>query len=542
MKKLTCFCLIFLILLTTACGRNASSAPAECPVSHTEQSFADVSAEGSSQVLEESESQAEPSDADASIDTSVDMSTEESTRPSEESEPQPEEFTQPPEESTPEPDPDPADPPESSTVACPSVNGALHVEGTRLVDQTGTPVQLRGVSTHGLAWFPDYVNLNCFRQLRQEWNVNVVRLAMYTAEYGGYCSGGDREALKALVDQGVRFAAEADMYVIIDWHILSDNNPNLHREEARAFFRELSARYAGLDHVIYEICNEPNGGTTWQDVKTYAVDIIGEIRKNDPDAVILVGTPNWSQYVDLAAADPIRGYENLMYTLHFYAATHKDDLRNRLVKAVNSGLPVFVSEYGICDASGNGALDIGQANTWIDLLDQYGISHIAWNLSNKDESSSILRPNCGKTAGFTAEDLSACGQWLYRMLTGTTPLDPPREEADHTDGSQDPAEPPQNTTESSTDSLGITLTVVNAWNADHAAYRQYDLTLKNTSGADLNGWTVTLPFQESFHLSNSWNGVFSVQGTDLVITSVEYNGTIPAGGTVTDIGFIICIP
>lgn len=309
---------------------------------------------------------------------------------------------------------------EQPSVACPSINGALCVEGSKLVDQTGTPIQLRGISTHGIAWFPDYINLACFQQLRHEWNVNVVRLAMYTAEYGGYCSGGDQEALRALVDQGVRFAAEADLYVIIDWHILSDGDPNLHRDEALAFFSDMSARCAGMDHVIYEICNEPNGGTTWQDVKTYALEVIGAIRQNDPDAVILVGTPNWSQYVDQAAADPITEYDNLMYTLHFYAATHKDDLRNRMRAAVDSGLPVFVSEYGICDASGSGLVDIEQADLWADLLDQYRISYVAWNLSNKDESSAVLRPECGLTSGFSADDLSSSGQWLYRRLTDTT--------------------------------------------------------------------------------------------------------------------------
>ena len=353
MKKITFFCIAFLLLFTTACGKKESQPaptkqPSKQPTEQTEQS-------GSQ--------------------------------------------------------------PEQSSIACPSVSGALHVEGTKLVDKNGTPVQLRGISSHGLAWFPGYINMECFRQLRQEWNVNVFRLAMYTAEYGGYCSGGDREALKTLVDQGVHFASEADMYVIIDWHILSDNNPNMHRDEAITFFREMSARYAGMEHVIYEICNEPNGGTGWQDVKSYASEVIREIRQNDSDAVILVGTPNWSQFVDLAAADPISGYDNLMYTLHFYAATHKDDLRNRLKAAVDNGLPVFVSEYGICDASGNGFIDIEQANVWIDLLDQYSISYVAWNLSNKNEASSILRPECNKVSGFTAEDLSACGQWLYQRMT-----------------------------------------------------------------------------------------------------------------------------
>lgn len=300
--------------------------------------------------------------------------------------------------------------------ACPSVNGALRVDSAQLVDKNGHPVQLRGISTHGLAWFPDYVNEDCFRQLREDWQANVIRLAMYTAEYGGYCTGGDREALKKLIHDGVSFAERQDLYAIIDWHILSDSNPNMYLEEAKAFFGEMAEKYAESDHVLYEICNEPNGGTSWGEIKAYAEQVISVIRAQDEDAVILVGTPNWSQYIDQAAADPIASYENIMYTLHFYAATHTDDLRGKLIGSVESGLPVFVSEYGICDAGGNGAIDTAQADLWIETLDKYGISYIAWNLSNKDETSAMLKSGCGKTSGFTQEDLSESGRWVYRML------------------------------------------------------------------------------------------------------------------------------
>lgn len=304
----------------------------------------------------------------------------------------------------------------SPGLACPSVNGTLHVDGTQLVDKNGHPVQLRGISTHGLAWFPDYVNEDCFRQLHEEWQANVIRLAMYTAEYGGYCTGGDREALKKLIHDGVSFAERQDMYAVIDWHILSDSNPNTYLEDAKAFFGEMAGKYAESDHVLYEICNEPNGSTSWGEIKAYAEQVISVIRAQDEDAVILVGTPNWSQYIDQAAADPIASYENIMYTLHFYAATHTDDLRGKLIGAVESGLPVFVSEYGICDASGNGAIDTAQADLWVETLDKYGISYIAWNLSNKEETSAMLKSGCGKTSGFTQEDLSESGKWVYEML------------------------------------------------------------------------------------------------------------------------------
>lgn len=295
--------------------------------------------------------------------------------------------------------------------------GRLHVKGTKLVDKKGHEVQLRGVSTHGLSWYPQYVNDKCFAQLHDKWGANVVRLAMYTEEYNGYCSGDakNRSDLKKRIKKGVRLAKKHKMYVIVDWHILSDGNPNSHKKEAKAFFREMSREFKGYNNVIYEICNEPNNGTSWKEIKSYARSVISTIRKNDKKAVIVVGTPTWSQDVDQAAADPIKG-DNIMYALHFYAATHKTDLRNKMTAAINKGLPVFVTEYGICDASGNGAIDKKEADRWIQTMDEYGVSYIAWNLSNKQESSSIIKSSCSKVSGFKKSDLSDEGKWLYSML------------------------------------------------------------------------------------------------------------------------------
>ena len=276
-------------------------------------------------------------------------------------------------------------------------------------------MQLRGFSTHGLAWFPQFVNAACFSELA-DWGASLARLALYADENGGWCTDGDREILRTRIDDGVSFAKDADMYVIIDWHVLHDLNPNAHLSEAKDFWDEMSKRYAAFEHVIYEICNEPNGETTWADVKSYANAVIPVIRANDPHAVILVGTPTWSQDIDKAAADPLQDFENVMYTLHFYAATHKDDLRQRLRSVLEAGLPVFVSEYGICDASGNGAIDADSAQAWMDLLDEHGISSACWNLSNKDETSSFISSTCEKTSSFDDADLTESGKWLRTFL------------------------------------------------------------------------------------------------------------------------------
>ena len=290
-------------------------------------------------------------------------------------------------------------------------HGALHVENGKLTDADGNTVQLYGMSTHGIAWFPQYINYDSFRTLRDDWNTNCIRLAMYTAEYGGYCAGGDKEQLKQLVRDGVSYATELGMYVIVDWHILSDCDPNQNKDEAIAFFREMSEAFADNDNVLYEICNEPNSGTSWDSIKSYAEEVIPVIREQKPDAVILVGTPTWSQEIDKAAASPLT-FDNVMYTLHFYAGTHKDDLRNRLETCAQDNLPVFVSEFGMCDASGNGANDFDSTTKWLDLLNKYQISFCCWNLANKDESSSVFKAASTALSDWTDEDFNESGRWI----------------------------------------------------------------------------------------------------------------------------------
>jgi len=413
-------------------------------------------------------------------------------------------------------------------IARPSTAGSLQVIGTQLCDEEGNAIQLRGISLHGLAWYGQYVNEEAFQTLAG-WGCNVVRLPLYTAEYGGWCTDGDHDELLALLDKGVEAAAACDMYVIVDWHVLQDQDPNVNIDEAIAFFDEASARYAGYGNVIYEICNEPNGSVTWADVKSYAEEVIPHIRANDVDALIIVGTPTWSQDVDAAAADPIEDQQNIMYALHFYAATHKDDLRAKLVAAHEAGLPVIVSEFGICDASGSGAIDEESAQEWIDLLDGYDMSYLMWNLSNKDESSSILLPGCAKTGGFGEDDLSEAGWWIYELLRG-----------EKTDQASEPVaqeETPASVAASGGIEASVELT--NSWSQDGATCYQYAVVITNPQGAAVNGWSVQVSFDGEPTLRDSWNGTFEIDGSVMTITSADYNASIGAEGSLTDVGFIV---
>lgn len=284
---------------------------------------------------------------------------------------------------------------------------ALKVKGTNIVNAKGKKVTLKGVSTHGIAWFPQYVNKDCFRSFKKM-GANTIRLAFYSDPASGYST-----ANYSVVEKGIEAATDLGMYVIVDWHILSDGNPNTYSSNARKFFEHFASKYKNNTNILYEICNEPNGNVMWaSDIKPYAERIIPVIRKYNKKAIVIVGTPTWSQDVDIVSRMPLEGYSNIMYSFHFYAATHKDSLREKLNTAIKNGLPVIVSEFSICDASGNGNIDKSEGKRWMKYLKKHKIGRIAWSACNKNESASLIKSTCNLTGGFKKSDLSVTGKWI----------------------------------------------------------------------------------------------------------------------------------
>lgn len=288
--------------------------------------------------------------------------------------------------------------------------GRLQVKGTQIVSDKGKKVQLKGVSTHGIAWFPQYVNKSSFASMKRM-GVNTIRLAFYSDPAAGYDAG-----LYKKVEEGIQAATGLGMYVVLDWHILSDGNPKIYEKNARKFFTYFSRKYGKQKNILYEICNEPNGNVTWaKDIKPYARRIIKKIRKYDKKNIIIAGSSTWSQDVDQTAKSPLKG-KNIAYSLHFYAATHKEDLQQKLKTAYKAGLPILVTEFSICDASGNGAIDKSSGKKWIKLLKKYKIGFIAWSLCNKQESASLIKASCSKTGNFKKSDLSKTGKWILAQM------------------------------------------------------------------------------------------------------------------------------
>jgi len=288
-----------------------------------------------------------------------------------------------------------------------SYNGQLKVDGVNIVNQYGDKIRLKGISSHGLQWFNYLVNDDNIKVLKS-WGSNVFRLAMYTKE-NGYI---DNKSIYDDLIKDIDMVIDNDMYVIVDWHILSDNNPNDYKDEAKEFFEKISEKYKNIPNIIYEICNEPNGNTNWNDIKMYADEVISVIRKNS-DNIIIVGTPTWSQDVDSVIDNKIND-DNTMYALHFYSGTHKENIRDKAKKALDNNVPIFISEFGVSDASGNGGVYLDESDKWFSFIDENNLSYVNWSLSDKNESSALLLPN---NKEISDNSLSESGKYIKSILT-----------------------------------------------------------------------------------------------------------------------------
>ncbi|GAA2883014.1 endoglucanase [Actinoplanes cyaneus] len=299
-----------------------------------------------------------------------------------------------------------------------AINGQLKVCGTNLCNAAGKKIQLRGVSSHGIHWFPSCYTGSALDALATDWNADLFRIAMYVQE-GGYESDptGMTSKVNSLVDQ----AEARGMYALIDFHLLNPGDPNYNLARAKEFFAKVAARNATKKNVIYEIANEPNG-VSWASIKSYAEQVIPVIRANDPDGIVIVGTRGWSSLgvsegssSAEIVSNPVNA-SNIMYAFHFYAASHKDNYRAEVSKAAAS-LPLFVTEFGTVSASGDGAVDTASTNTWLDLLDRLKISYANWNFADKSEGSSILKPGACAAGTFSGTGgLTESGQLIRSRI------------------------------------------------------------------------------------------------------------------------------
>jgi aryl-phospho-beta-D-glucosidase BglC (GH1 family) len=254
-------------------------------------------------------------------------------------------------------------------------------------------------------------NASVVKWLKEDWKTTIVRVALGADESGSYLE--DPEGNVSRIETVVDAAIANELYVIIDFH---SHHAEDKKAEAIAFFERIAQKYGGYNNVIYEIYNEPLQ-ISWSNViKPYAQNVISAIRSIDPDNLIIVGTPTWSQDVDVASMDPVMG-TNIAYALHFYAGTHGQNLRDKALTALKNGIALMVTEWGSVNADGDGAVDEASSNEWMSFIKEHKLTHLNWTVSDKDEGASIINPGVNPTGGWKSSDLTTSGTFVKSVIS-----------------------------------------------------------------------------------------------------------------------------
>jgi len=292
-------------------------------------------------------------------------------------------------------------------------NGALKVVDGKILNSKNIQPQLRGVSLSWSIWEgKKYYNQDVVNWLLSDFNISLLRVSMAVQPDGGYLQNPVEQ--EELVTRTIDAAVKKNLYVLIDWH---DHHANEHLDQSKMFFAKMAKRYAGKPNIIYEIFNEPEK-ITWQAVKDYAVQVIAEIRKYDTENIIVVGSPHWDQDIDVAAKDSIKGFSNIAYSFHFYASepSHQEILMKRADEAISSGLPVFVTEWGVGEANGNGKFDIEKTDKWFSWMEKNKLSWANWNITDKKETTALLVPGASPKGKWKPEMLTPAGKYIKKQL------------------------------------------------------------------------------------------------------------------------------
>nr|ACO55952.1 beta-1,4-endoglucanase [Heterodera avenae]AFQ55438.1 beta-1,4-endoglucanase 1a [Heterodera avenae] len=402
----------------------------------------------------------------------------------------------------------------NSLTAVPPPYGQLSVSGTKLVGSNGQQVQLIGNSLFWHQWYGNYWNAETVKALKCQWNANVVRGAM-GADSGGYVQ--DPGTAYKLMSAVIEAAISNGIYVIVDWHA---HDP--FQDKAIEFFTKIAKTYGSYPHILYETYNEPVG-VSWNDVLvSYHTKVVGAIRAIDQKNVIILGTPMYSQDVDIASQNPIKGYKNLMYTFHFYASSHfVDGLGAKVRTAINNGLPIFVTEYGTCEASGAGSLNSGSMNSWWKMLDELKISYVNWSICDKGEACSALKPGSSSANVASPSSWTESGNMVAsHHKTKPTGVSCNGAPAPSAGGAPSPAQPSPPSAQpapppaqpvpgpSGSASASINVLSVSSWNGGG----QLNIEVKNTGSAPLCGVQFRLNLPQGTTIGNAWNADPAGQG------------------------------
>jgi endoglucanase len=293
------------------------------------------------------------------------------------------------------------------------------VKGSVIVGEDGRPVTLRGMSLFHCMDGKKFYNEKCVKWLRDDWKCDVVRIAIMTDQSWPNSWANEPEAVWKRVETVADACIKYGLYFIVDYH--GGGDPRPHTQLAKKFFKRVAVKYGDTPNLIYETFNEPYGNAKkktkipWSVIKAYQESVIGVIRSLDPDNIIMVGTPVFCLFPSRVLESPLK-FKNIVYVAHCYAATHKQGLRNEIKKTMDAGYPVFLTEFGTCECTGNGKFDVDSVKEWIEFMDKNHIGWCNWSLHDKVETASALLPRADAEGGWPMSQLSPSGKLIRDYL------------------------------------------------------------------------------------------------------------------------------
>lgn len=294
-------------------------------------------------------------------------------------------------------------------------HGDLRIAGKHIVNKHGAVTSLAGPSFFwsNTGWGQDrFYTKGAVNTFAKDWKAGIIRVAVGAQNDGSILK--DRRGNLKRAQTVIEAAIDNGLYVIVDWH---SHQAEKDVKEAKAFFTHIAKRYGHTPNIIYEIYNEPLDTTDWDTtIKPYSEAMIKTIRAIDPDNLIIVGTQSWSTGVDKAADRPIKGQSNILYALHFYAATHKDFVQEKAEYAINKGLPIIISEWGTVTYSGDGFMDVASTQKWMRFAKKNGLTQLNWSVSDKNESASMFKSGASSHGGWTDKDLTPSGRLVRNIM------------------------------------------------------------------------------------------------------------------------------
>lgn len=300
-------------------------------------------------------------------------------------------------------------------------HGWLRIQDGKMVDENGVAPQLRGISFSWSIWEGrKYYNADVIDWMVDDFQVDLLRFSMAIEPDSGYLDSPDKQ--KDLITSMIDHAIDRGVYVLIDWH---DHHANDNIDEAKDFFDEMAQRYKNVPNVLYEIWNEPEEHS-WTEIKAYSEELIKTIRVHDQKNLIVIPSARWDQDVDVTAKDPITSDGQLIYSFHFYASDpwHQENLRKKAEEAMQAGLPIIVSEWGVSESNGDGDFNTEATNRWVKWMNEHQLSWANWNITDKDETSALLKPGAPIDAHWQANELTEAGNYIREVLRTDAPTSP----------------------------------------------------------------------------------------------------------------------